>query len=112
MKRGTCMLKKEQDKLFKLVKTYLYTRNAEADPTAFYQYKIKTKAGILLVSFGKNQGAIFCRFDDPDAALKIMTDYTSRVRLNTISGKWNFHFGRTPADDAFQVFKGELDRVL
>ena len=112
MKRGTYMLKPERVKLGKLVKTYLYINGAAKDETAFYQYKMTTKAGELLVSTSDTTGAIFCRFSDPDAALRVLQDYTTRARLNHYSGKWNWHFARCTADQAFQQFKRELDMVL
>lgn len=111
MKRGTFMLAKERTKLSKLVKTYLCLRNAVVDPTGFYQYKIKTKAGILLVSFGKSQGAIFCRFEDPEKALRAMPDYENQLRLNRYSGKWNWHFGKVSAEEAFYAFKNGYERI-
>jgi hypothetical protein len=112
MKRGTYMLKPERIKLGKLVKTYLYLRGGTKDETAFYQYKIKTKAGELLVSTNDDTGAVFCRFSDPTAAKNTLNGYGALQRLNPYSGKWNFHWSRMDAEEAFQQFKYELDRVL
>jgi hypothetical protein len=112
VKRGHFMLKKERDKLHKLMKTYIYIRGAYPDPTKFYEYKLMTKAGVLFISYSKDTGTIFCRFDDPEAALKVITGFSSRNRLNKYSGKWNYHFSPCEAETAFQMFKQELDTVL
>ena len=112
MKRGTFMLKPERMLLAKLVKTYLHAKGATKDETAFYEYKVTTKAGELLVSTNVDTGAIFCRFSDPVAALRVLNDYTSQTRLNHYSGKWNWHYGRCTADQAFQEFKLAFDKVL
>jgi len=33
-------------------------------------------------------------------------------RLNSHSGKWNFHFERVPAEEALAAFRTELEPIL
>ena len=78
---------------------------------------VKTKAGELRIHFDLRMfGTIFCRFQDPQAACKVLhgteKSYPGRgQRLNPYSGKWNFHFGDVKAEHAFSEFESEFNKV-
>jgi hypothetical protein len=108
MKRGYDMIKREREKLTKLVGAFLTARGAVRTPRALYDYRLLTLAGPFLVSVGQGGGAIFGRFDDPKRAASVLPSF-GFASLNTYSGKWNHHFNRCTAEQAFEIFKRDFE---
>lgn len=106
-RRNPFMAAVEGKKLIKRVADYFAAFKAPG--ANIYTHAIPTKAGILrLGGGGINDGSIMCRFDDPAAAAR----YVGKRRLNTCSGKWNFHFDAgVTADRAWAAFLAEFAAV-
>ena len=108
------MLKRERDRLTRILARYLATLGAQTEetsdrstgPQAMY---IETLAGRLQITCYGDWLA--CRFDDVDRA-KALLPHGPGERLNSHSGKWNFHFGRITAEEALAAFRAELEPIL
>jgi hypothetical protein len=108
------MLKRERDRLSAKLTRYLATLGAQADatsdhPTNGQAVYVETRAGRLRVTCYGDWLA--CRFDDVDRA-KALLPHGPGERLNSYSGKWNFHFGRITAEEALAAFRAELEPIL
>lgn len=59
-----------------------------------YKYSLDTKAGVLLITTHEPMKtdiySVYCRFDEPTRAKEILSKW-ELDRLNTYSGKWNYH---------------------
>jgi hypothetical protein len=109
------MLKKEQNKLDKLVRLHVLALGGlitedEIDlcdkTRRRVVLKLPTKAGILQITPHGN--SVFIRFDD--VANQVFGSYLGH---NRFSGKWNFHcFERVQAQEAFQSFQHQLAMAL
>jgi hypothetical protein len=108
------MLKRERDRLTVKLAWYLASPGAQADdqpdcssgPRPMY---VETLAGRLRITCYGDWLA--CRFDDVERA-KPLLPHGPGERLNSHSGKWNFHFGRIPAEEALAAFRAELEPIL
>jgi hypothetical protein len=104
------MLQRERRRLTRLVQQHLLQCGGQVvdyGPLAGapVTFAVPTRAGTLHVtSFGN---WIACRFQDPAAATRLLND-----RCNPHSGKWNFHFPRVTAEEAFLDFATALNTVL
>lgn len=109
------MLKKDRERLGQLLAKRLVCSLAPLIDIS-QRVKVATKAGLLSVFYDTTHGTIFCRFDDPEFAAKVLypgaqVRINSGYRLNPYSGKWNFHFGACTADEAFDQFEREYKQV-
>jgi hypothetical protein len=81
--------------------------------TSIYTHVIPvTRFGPLHVSAHDSHdgspGWIACRFMYPELAV----GNAGGQSLNPYSGKWNFHFGSIPVDEAIDSFRRSLSKVL
>jgi hypothetical protein len=117
MSRLKYMLKSEREKLVgMLAKDLGVDRGALVD--VMRGGWAETRAGKLrvFVDTGDLGGSIFCRFEDPKRAAEVLHPGQKLYpggwqRLNPCSGKWNFHFQRITAAEAFASFKKEFDSI-
>lgn len=73
---------------------------------SMYTHAVKTPAGKLFVDMNQvDTGTVFMRFNNPEKGKKCS------FRSNPHSGKFNFHYGRVKATDAFSDFKHTLTQV-
>jgi len=109
------MLARERRKLGKLVKEFALANGGEESAYSLPGlpvYDIRTTAGMLHVGVDvRSWGTIFCRFEDIEAAKKAVGGGICN-RLNPLSGKWNFHFGRISAAGAFAEWTTALEPLL
>jgi hypothetical protein len=104
------MVKRERQRLTRLVHQHLLQCGAEvADYGSFagapVTFAVPTRAGTLHITpFGN---WIACRFQDPPAASRLLDGH-----CNPHSGKWNFHYQRITAEEAFLDFATALNTVL
>lgn len=76
-------------------------------------FEMDTRAGLLRVGVHRETMAIFAMFTVPTAALNYLFGTPGLHRLNTASGKFNLHFGKSyPVDCAVMEFVGDLRPVL
>lgn len=85
--------KKQQSEFNKNVIDYITSIGAVKNLNAnVYGYELMTKAGILLITVHEPEKSeifsIYCRFEDEKKAFEVLGD---DERLNSYSGKWNFH---------------------
>ena len=88
--------KKQQSEFNKNVIDYITSIGAVKNLNAnVYGYELMTKAGILLITVHEPEKSeifsIYCRFEDEKKAFEVLGD---DERLNSYSGKWNFHNGQ------------------
>jgi hypothetical protein len=108
--RKTEMLQRERQRLTRLVRQHLLQCGAKivdygSLAGAPVTFAVPTRTGTLQVTpFGN---WIACRFQDPAAATRLCNGC-----CNTHSGKWNFHFPRVTAEEAFLEFATALNTVL
>jgi hypothetical protein len=82
------------------------------------RWQLQTELGLLRLSFREETGTIFCRFQNPGRASEVLNPnkdsgpVRNYNRLNPYSGKWNFHFGKTSAKEAWTEFWSELQPIL
>lgn len=108
------MLKRERQRLTVKVGQYLASLGGQPEPLpdswpgprAIF---LETCVGRLRVTCHGNWLA--CRFEEPDRA-KAFLPHGPGQRLNSYSGKWNFHYGRVTADEALAAFRAELEPLL
>ena len=108
------MLKWERLRLSRKLAQYLTSLGGQVEPPpasspgppAVY---LATLAGRLRITCYGNWLA--CRFDEPDLA-RASLPHGPGERLNSSSGKWNFHFGRVTAEEALAMFRAELEPIL
>lgn len=99
------MLKRERDKLGRLLVSYLTSIGATLQQGQWWErWQVETSLGVLSVNYHDDYGSIMIRFDNPEIARK-------RVNCNPYTGKWNLHFGRVTAIEAFGAFKNRLESV-
>lgn len=103
------MLAPERRKLSYLVRKFILANGGSEgnDYADHVGYTLPTAAGELSVTYDRGWGTIFGRFEDVEAAKKLLGTAPYN-RLNPYSGKWNFHFGRTTAEAAFEQWTGVL----
>lgn len=103
------MLAPERRKLAVLVRDYVIANGGSEgnDCADHVVYTLPTAAGELSVTYDRGWGTIFDRFEDVEAAKKLLGTGPYN-RLNPYSGKWNFHFGRVTAEAAFEQWTGAL----
>lgn len=104
--------KKQQSEFNKNVIDYITGIGAvEIHNANVYGYELMTKAGVLLITVHEPEKSevfsIYCRFEDEKKAFEILGD---NERLNSYSGKWNFHNGI--AESALNNIKRELQPLL
>src|SRR5262249_28079670 len=110
------MLKREREKLERTVNVYILENGGKHIPEEVrflsYDLEIPTLAGLLRLRV--DGAVIFCRFDDVSLACRRLVDglLVDNDRLNRHTGKWNWHFGRTTAQEAFGTFVRELEPLL
>ena len=102
------MLKAERVKLQKLFTAWLTEH--EAKPTRkgwehMYPWEVETTLGPYVLNFSVDYGTIFGRFLDVDKA-------RLHVPCNPYSGKYNSHFGRATATEAFIQFSHAVNRFM
>jgi hypothetical protein len=107
------MLKRERQKLGKILRQAMVELNAEFTDWprlvgGSFTVELTTRAGLLSVTWYGDWLA--CMFADPNLAARILPSGESR--LNQCSGKWNFHFGRVCAAEALELFLTELKPIL
>jgi hypothetical protein len=107
------MLKRERQKLGKILRQAMVELNAEFTDWprlvgGSFTVELTTRAGLLSVTWYGDWLA--CLFADPSFAARILPSGESR--LNQCSGKWNFHFGRVRATEALELFLTELKPIL
>lgn len=79
---------------------------ASSEWSSMYTHAVKTPAGKLFVDMDRvDTGTVFMRFNNPSKGKKCS------YRSNPYSGKFNFHYGKVKATDAFSDFKLALSRV-
>src|SRR2546421_7524318 len=104
------MLQRERQRLTRLVRQHLLQCGAKVVDHgslagAAITFAVPTRAGTLHVTpFGN---WIACRFQDPGAASRLCNGH-----CNPHSGKWNFHYPRVTAEEAFLDFATALNTVL
>ena len=108
------MLQRERTRLARRLGHYLASVGGQVEPRPDAwpgprAVILDTRAGRLRVTCYGNWLA--CRFDTPDAALAFLP-HGPGERLNSYSGKWDFHFGRVTADEALAVLRAELEPLL
>lgn len=70
---------------------------------------ITTRAGLLRLSYHRGDFSLYGRFDDEDAATKLL----GYGKSNPYSGKWNHHYwGWDAPDAAAAVCISEIRRIL
>lgn len=113
------MNKAERAGLSKRLLAYLHNSELLAEPIETigreaWRFRILTLAGSLQVGFCSESGWLYCRFDDPQAAVSRLNRMDLFAhRLNPHSGKWNFTFVRgVTAQTAFSAFTHELSQFL
>jgi hypothetical protein len=77
-----------------------------------YRYSLESRAGTILITFWEDDlDSVFCRFENPQLAKHILGE---DKRLNTFSGKWNFHFLEKDLDYrlATNFFLSEIKKVI
>src|SRR5262249_55932363 len=109
------MLKREREKLVRLVRQYVLDNGgqlrSEDDCLPPYRLELPTLAGLLRLALDGGTG--FGRFDDEKAAAYVLCLVgINTARLNPHSGKWNWHFGRQTAREAFEAFVRELEPLV
>src|SRR5262245_29140824 len=109
------MLKREREKLVRLVREFVLVNGGRYTPeeeiVLSYRVELPTLAGLLRIAV--DGGNIFCRFDDEKTAAHVLAAVgINTARLNPHSGKWNWHFGRETAQEAFGAFVRELEPLL
>jgi len=75
-----------------------------------YPWVVDTDVGEYILKFRGDvvddySGAIFGRFREPERASKV-------VHCNQYSGKWNFHFDKCTAEQAWQEFTCNVGKVM
>ena len=104
------MRKKERERFVKNATQLLLDLGAEQDGGEMYRFSLQTKAGTLRLHVTENRtdgpGTVFTRFDDPEAARKLLD-------CNPYSGKWNHHyFGDWSVDTAIYDLSVQLKKML
>ena len=104
--------KKQQSEFNKNVIDYITGIGAvEIHNANVYGYELNTKAGILLIALDEPERSevfsIYCRFEDEKKAFEVLGD---DERLNSYTGKWNFHNGI--AESALNNLKREISHLL
>lgn len=99
------------------VAKYLQSIGAEIKTNTIFhgEWILKTLAGDLNISLHEPERSevfsIFCRFEEVEKAnCFIPWNIFERKRLNTSTGKWNFH--SYDADELLNEFKEELQKLL
>jgi predicted DNA-binding WGR domain protein len=104
------MLQRERQRLTRLVHQHLLQCGAKVVDHgslagSAITFAVQTRAGTLHITpFGN---WIACRFQDPAAASCLCNGHR-----NPHSGKWNFHYPRVTAEEAFLDFTTALNTVL
>jgi hypothetical protein len=104
-KSADTMLAKEVRALRKMVEKLMQELGATPGDLG-YSYRINTKAGPLDLGVSEMFSAIMTRFEDEKLARVFVSD------SNPYSGKWNFHFSRVTAAQAFEHFRSRLAEVV
>lgn len=104
--------KKQQSEFNKNVIDYITSIGAVKNLNSnVYGYELMTKAGILLITLHEPEKSeifsIYCRFEDEKKAFEVLGD---DERLNSYSGKWNFHNGHPQS--ALNNIKRELTPLM
>ncbi len=105
--RKTIFPKRQRERFLAKARELLIELGAEPDGDGFV---LQTGAGRLVLSpvehRGEGLGTVFGRFDDPQAARRL-------VDCNPFSGKWNHHyFGGWTAETAIADLSAELRKVM
>lgn len=81
----------------------------------FPQYTLETRAGRLNVSVSANVSdfgaAVYTKFDDVEAAVKLLGGNDFYHQPNPHTGKWNHHFFGVPVEDAAHALRREFAKV-
>jgi len=86
--------KKQQEQFNKDVIAYIESVGAKKADNEVCRYELDTKAGVLFFYIPETEKcdifSIFCRFEDHKKAFEVIGN---DERLNSYTGKWNFHGG-------------------
>jgi len=100
----------KQNRLLKRAEDIAFGKGAVPTPDGFYQLQLNTSVGLLRLSFtpGHAIASVFCRFDEPDRAVKVIGAHA----MNRYSGKWNWHWSKDDNHDiALSQFQNDLTRL-
>ena len=102
----------EREKLGALVVSYLSEiSEMHEHPTSGIEFVLDTVAGPLVIHYSIAWGTIFQRFTDESKYGLLGHGLANGV--NRVSGKWNFHHGKSyTADNSFVAWKTEIEELL
>ena len=98
------MSRAEIRKLTSMVQSWAMARDLTQDDNG--NFSVATDAGRMRLSIDGTFGTVFCRFVEAELAHHI------DASVNPYSGKFNHHFGKVSALEAYSQFRCRIDRFV